>query len=373
MKGGPIWPSSYAMTQSTDTDPAQLRADIQKGMSECLELFNARYDVVRAYAFQPGDDRVYLGDKLKKVCRYCGRADPEVKFKKLAHAIPDQVGNDWLFDYEECDTCNGDFAKWVEDDFAKWTHPWRTLGRIKGKKGVPSMKSNDQKFRIDATVDSTPSETGAGAVRHGLEIRMGVNDVRHELDEANKTVRLTLDRPAYVPMGVFKCLVKMAIAIMPPEEEQKCDHLKKWILRPTHTFESYAYRPLRVLYQLAPGPLPNDRVACYLLRRKPDSADDCLYMQFILLLSNHVLQIALPMHVEDHKQLEAGKFTTALWPNTWADVEHQARYGRTGHKSYDMSGVETVRGDSTSMVFSYDQLIDLPDTVVEPDGEPRVD
>lgn len=361
------------MTQHTETAHAQLRADIQKGMVDRLEWFDARYDVISNYAFQPGSDSVYLGDKSRMVCRYCGRADPEVKFKKLAHAIPDQVGNDWLFDYEECDTCNGDFAKWVEDDFAKWTHPWRTLGRIKGKKGVPSIKSDDQQFRIDATVASTPAETGAGAVRHGLKILMGVNDFRHELDEANRTVRLTLDRPTYVPMGVFKCLVKMAIAIMPPAEEQKCDHLKEWILQPTHTFESYPYQPLLVLYQFAPGPLPNDRVFCCLLRRKPDSADDCLYMQFILQFSNHVFQIALPMHVEDNKQLLEGKFTTALWHNTWADVEHQTRYGRSGHKQYDMSGVETVRGESTFMILSYDQFIDLPDIVAKPNREPKAD
>lgn len=361
------------MTQATETDSAQLRADIQKGIIESLKWFGARYDVVGAYAFQPGSDAVYLGDKSKKVCRYCGRAEPEVKFKKLAHAIPDQVGNDWLFDYEECDTCNGAFAKLVEDDFAKWTHPWRTLGRIKGKRGVPSIKSNDQKFRIDATVASTPAETGAGAVRHGLKILMEANDVRHELDEVNRTVKLTLDRPAYVPLGVFKCLVKMAIAIMPPEEEQRCAHLKKWILLPTHTFGSYPYQLLGVLHQFAPGPLPNDRVACFLLRRKSDDVDDCLYMQFILQLSNHAFQIALPMHVEDRKQLEAGRVATFNWSNTWADVEHQGRYGRTEQKCYDMSGVDTVRGESMYMVLSYDQLIDLSDAVPESDGEPKAD
>lgn len=359
------------MTQSAETDAAQLRAEIHNALVERLEWFKARYDIVSFFAFQPDSERVYLGDKAKQVCRYCGRAAPVVKFKKLAHAIPDQVGNDWLFDYEECDVCNGDLAKQIEDDFGKWTLPWRSLGRIKGKEGVPSIKSNDKKFRIDATVASTPAETGAGAVRHGLKILMGANDVRHELDEATRTVKLTLDRPAYVPMGVFKCLVKMAIAVMPPEEEQRCAHLKKWILLPTHTFESYPYRPLRVLYQFAPGPLPNDRVACWLLRRKPDSPDDCLYMQFVLQLSNHIFQIALPMHVEDRKQLEAGKFTTSLWPNTWADVKHQMRYGRTGLKDYDMSGTELVRGETTFMTFSYDQLIDLPDTMAEPEDEPK--
>lgn len=354
------------MMQSIEADPAQLRADIHKALTERLEWFDAHYDIVRILAFQPNSERVYLGDKAKQVCRYCGLEAPKVTFVNLSHAIPDQIGNDWLFDYEECDACNEHFAKRVEDDFAKWTHPWRTLGRIKGKKGVPSIKSNDKKLRIDATVNSTPAQTGAGAVRHGLKILMGVNDVRHERDEVARTVKITLDRQAYVPMGVFKCLVKMAIAIMPPEEEQLCAHLKKWILLPTHTFESYPYQPLRILYQFAPGPLPNDRVICCLLRRKPESADDCLYMQFVLQLSNHVFQIALPMHVEDRKQLEAGTFTTALWPSTWADVEHQVRYGRTSHKQYDMSGVETVRGESTFMVFSYDQLIDLSDTVSEP-------
>ncbi|AOW14179.1 hypothetical protein LPB72_06345 [Hydrogenophaga crassostreae] len=357
------------MTQSAETDAAQLREEIHNALVERLEWFKARYDIVKFFAFRPDSERVYLGDKGKQFCRYCGRTSPEVKFKKLAHAIPDQVGNDWLFDYGECDTCNADFAKRIEDDFGKWTLPWRSLGRIKGKEGVPSIKSNDKKFRIDATVASTPAETGAGAVRHGLKILMGVNDVRHELDEATRTIKITLDRPAYVPMGVFKCLVKMAIAVMPPEEEQRCAHLKKWILQPTHTFESYPYRPLNILYQFAPGPLPNDRVACWLLRRKPESSDDCLYMQFVLQLSNHVFQIALPMHIEDRKQLEAGKFTTARWSNTWSDVDHQLRYGRTGFKFFDMSGVDLVRGESTFMNFSYDQLIDLPDTVAEPDDE----
>lgn len=361
------------MTQSAEIDAVQLRADIKKAMVERLEWFDARYEIANMFAFRPDSERVYLGDKAKQVCRYCGRAAPEVKFKKLAHAIPDQVGNDWLFDYEECDTCNRDFAKRIEDDFGKWTLPWRSLGRIKGKEGVPSIKSNDKQFRIDATVASTPAETGSGAVRHGLKILMGANDVRHELDEATKTVKLTLDRPAYVPMGVFKCLVKMAIAVMPPDVEHRCAHLKKWILMPTHTFESYPYRPLCILYQFAPGPVPNDRIACWLLRRKLGSPDDCLHIQFILQLSNHVFQIALPMHIEDHKQLEVGKFTTALWPNTWADVEHQLRYGRTGHKDFDMSGTELVRGESTFMTFSYDQLIDQPDIVAVPDAEPEAD
>lgn len=83
-------------------------------------------------------------------------------------------------------------------------------------------------------------------------------------------------------------------------------------------------------------------------------------MQFILQLSNHVFQIALPMHVEDRKHIEAGRFQTGLWPNTWAGVEHQMQYGRPSHKEYDMSGTELVRGETTFMTFRYDRLIEGP-------------
>lgn len=342
------------MTTSSDTDPAQLRAEIHKGFIERLNWFKRHYDIVGHHALGPSSERIDLGDKAKRICRYCGLAAPLVKFRKLAHAIPDQVGNDWLFDHEECDTCNGHFAKWAEDDFGKWTLPWRSLGLIQGKDGVPSMKSNDKQFRIDADKRNPENAIGADGAHHDLRIHMGVNDVRHELDEATNTVKLTLDRPSYVPMGVFKCLVKMAIAVMPPEEEHRCAHLKKWILLPFHTLESYPYTPLRLIYQFVPGPLPNDRVSCWLLRRKPERADDCLYMQFVLQLSNHVFQIALPMHVEDRKHLEAGTFQTSLWPNTWAGVEHQMQYGRSGHKQFDMSGIELVRGETTFMTFHYD-------------------
>lgn len=230
------------------TEPTQLRAGIHETLVKRLDWFHRHYDIVSHHAFGPNSERVYLGGKTKRVCRYCGSAAPQVKFKKLAHAIPDQVGNDWLFDHEECDDCNEHFAKRVEDDFAKWTLPWRSVGRIKGKKGIPSLKSNDKQFRINATTENqTDDAKRANGAQHHLKIHLGVNDARHELDKATETMKLTLERQPYTPMGVFKCLVKMAIAVMPPEEEQRCAHLKAWILLPDHSFESYRYKPLSII------------------------------------------------------------------------------------------------------------------------------
>ncbi len=351
------------MTCAPEADQMQLRTDIHETLTERADWFDRNYDIISHHAFGPKSERLYLGDKTKRVCRYCGLAAPKVKFRKLAHAIPDQVGNSWLFDHEECDTCNELFAKRVEDDFAKWTLPWRSMGRIKGKNGIPSLRSNDKQFRVEAA-DATQTEDakGVNARRPQLKIQMAANDVRHQLDEATNTVKLTLERQPYVPMGVFKCLVKMAVAVMPAEEVERCAHLKKWILRPDHTFESYPYKPLNIVYQFVPGPLPNDRVNYWLLRRKPERAGDCLYMQFVLQLSNHVFQIVLPMHIEDRTHIEGRTPGIRLWPNTWAGVDHQVQYGRSGHKLFDMSGTEQVRGETTSMTFHYDQLGDTPST-----------
>lgn len=324
-----------------ETDAAQRRSDIEKTLTERIKWFDLHYDILSHHAMGPETERIYLGDKAKRVCRYCGSAAPEVKSRKLAHAIPDQVGNDWLFDHEECDACNEHFAKRVEDDFSKWTLPWRSTGRTKGKKGFPSLKSADKKFRIDVANEKL------------LKIYMGVNDTRHSLDEATNSVKLTLERQPYVPMGVFKCLVKMAIAVMPTVEAQRCAHLKKWILLPNHTFESYRYTPLGIIYQFVPGPLPNDELSYWLIRRKPERADDCLYMQFVLQLANHIFQISLPMHVEDRKQLEVGTFQTSLWPSTWAGIDHQLQYGRPDHKHYDMSPTEKIRDETTTLTLKY--------------------
>jgi hypothetical protein len=361
------------MKQFSEIDPAQLRERIQKDLFERLHWFKSHYDIVSHHDFGPNSARIYLGDKTKCVCRYCGLAAPQATFKKLAHAIPDQIGNNWLFDYEECDNCNEHFAKKVEDDFAKWTLPWRSLGRIKGKTGIPSHKSNDKQFRIDAKKKLNENIADRNGAQYDLNIQMGIDDARHELNESTQTVKFTLERQPYVPMGAFKCLVKMAIAVMPPEEDRLCNHLKKWILLSDHTVESYPYKPLRIFYGLMPGPLPNDRISYWLLRRKLESVDDCPYMQFILQLGNHVFQIALPMHVEDRSLLEAGIFQTSLWPNTWATVENQMQYGQSGHKEFDMSSAEQIRGETMSMSLHYDHLIENSAIDAPTGTKPQID
>lgn len=342
-----LYPESRAVCLFPETIPSAELTDVYERRRQ---WFQEHYAVIAGDAFGPESKTKYLGKPTERVCRYCGESESKVPFKNKAHAFPEQIGNKALVDWEECDHCNTHFSKWVEDDFAKWTHPVRTMGRVTGK-GIPSLKSSDKGFRVDA--DNPRSIT----------IRLGIDDPRHHLDEDNNTVTLQLERQPYTPMGVFKCMVKMALAVMPEAEAALCKHLKEWILLENHTFESYRYKPLHLFIQQLPGLLPNDRFQYVLLRRNAERKD-CPFLVFVLQFSNVVYQIALPMHREDEALIEAGKFDLPFFPHIGGTKEHESKYGQTIERVLDMSGTNAVRGEHETMSFHFDRLINLP---VEPD------
>lgn len=302
-----------------------------------LEWFYSRYDVLASANFGTDSKQVFLGSQQDRVCRYCGNSEQgetKATFHDLAHAFPEQIGNKWLIDNQECDVCNKHFSKFLEDDFGKWANPWRTLWRVRGK-GYSSYKSRDKKMNIKTTKEGQ------------LVISVQGDDPRVIFNEKEKSIQIFLERQKYVPMGVFKCLVKMALAVMPPEEAAHCAHLKKWILSELHTFKSYPYTPLNIIARFTPGPLPNDKLSLVLIRRKEGQKDDEShpYMQFILSFSNLVFQIMLPMRVEDHRNLKKGLLQTEYWPNIWVHAEHEQLYGSSNVGIFDMSGTQKVQND----------------------------
>lgn len=306
---------------------SSMLSEVQQGR---VQWFEERYHVAASFNFNSESKKIHLGHGEPRVCRYCGKDADTTAFKKIAHAIPEHVGNKWLIDLRECDKCNKHFADALEDDFSKWTQVWRSFGRIKGKK-YPSILTPDKNFRMDVHAPGT------------LRMTLAQESPDYVVDAGEKTLRVSIPRQSYVPMGVFKCLVKMAMAIMPSSENSRCGHLRDWLLQEHHTRESYPYTPLLVLRQLILGPVPNDTVSIGLLRRRSDGPQDCPYMQFSLSFSNLILQIALPMHVEDHHLLgEDNCMTIEFWPHLWDAPERAALFGESEDVEIDMSGIVAV-------------------------------
>jgi hypothetical protein len=316
-------------------------------LSRRIAWYGEFYQIIESGSLGYQNRHTYVKHDGTGRCRYCGRPSPKVTFSSKSHAFPEQIGNKTLIDPAECDECNWHFGKMLDDDFAKWTQPWRTVLRVKGSSGIPTTNSRDKKMRIEAQDADN------------LKVYVSQINEQHMLDTNAKRLVLNVDRPAYVPMGVFKCLVKMAMSVMPEVYAAECGHLKQWILEKNHTFESYPYRPLTVLLQLMPVRMPNEAVSYTLLLRR-DEGSRVPYMMFVLLFTNVQLQITLPMHERDKLLINAEPFELMPFPNLGGLKDVEARFGRSELRVLDMSGVERVKGESERIPLKYEQRVELP-------------
>lgn len=89
---------------------------------ENIAFYMEKYDITR-YELKTenirNEDKKYIGNKHERMCRFCGKTKGETTFKKVAHAIPELIGNKVLISFEECDECNKIFSK-LENELANF-------------------------------------------------------------------------------------------------------------------------------------------------------------------------------------------------------------------------------------------------------------
>jgi len=310
-----------------------------------IQWLEQRYDLLAADNFDRKSAEVVLGAGEPQVCRYCGNSAPDVAFDNISHAFPEQIGNKWLVDSRECDICNTHFASAVDVHFGYWSLLARSTGRIRGKKKVPTFVTSDSDLRID--------------VKNGkLNLTVRDGDPRLKFDDKAKRIEMRLERPPYIPMGVFKSFVKLALAVMPEPEASKCQHLKDWILEKKHTFESFPFRPLMLYSQFIAGPVPNDKISFMLVRRKA-SVSGCPYLMFMVQYGNHVHQIALPMPKEDGMGQEPVQTSLVYFPHPWETADHIEAYGPARLVEENLSSPDFRRNEPYPMQFTFAKAIDI--------------
>jgi len=117
-------------------------------LAEQALTFHKNYERLSLYKFNERQ-LIPIEKPVPHLCRFCGKQPPNATFQTDAHAIPELLGNNNVFLQDECDICNHFFGKYLEDHLAKMLAGTRSLATIRGKKGVPSYKSNDKQSRID--------------------------------------------------------------------------------------------------------------------------------------------------------------------------------------------------------------------------------
>jgi len=298
--------------------------------------YNENYFVVFANIAESSQDKVIIEDPLKK-CRFCEKSEPDVSFKKTAHAIPELIGNKRIFLNNECDICNLKFSQLLEDHLGKYLGLWRTMMQIRGKNGFVSYKAPDGISRVDM---------GSS----GLEIKSFEEEPIFETNDEEKTVTIKGYRQPYVPIAVFKCFVKMALSVIPHGLLIYFNDTKNWLLENSHEITSYDIQPIFTIASSVPGVKPFGDFSIIVLCRKNDALK-VPFMQMIVFFGNLGYQIIVPCKKMDFHLNGQQMNITPFFHLIWASNE---LLGPIGISNIDLSGRIAIKNEPVSITMSYE-------------------
>ena len=241
-------------------------------------FYDENYEILSFDRYSSGEKK-FIGNGIK--CRFCKKDKSETTFSNKSHAIPESIGNKKIILRDECDICNKFFSENLEDHFDKYTKPYRTFARIKGKKKIPTYKSKDHQTRI--SVDN----------QQDIEIFIPLES---KIDAQSNTIKILLDFEPHIPAAVYKTLVKMALSLIEEEEENEILAFQvtiKWLLEKDHS--KHFMFPLKMLTQFIGNGDALNSFVC-LLRRKEGKIVP--YAIFVIGFGNWVYQIFVPSHLD---------------------------------------------------------------------------
>jgi hypothetical protein len=252
-------------------------------------------------------------------CRYCGGGEPEVKFSKVAHSLPELIGNKLLFSRDECNTCNEYFDKHLENHLANFLGISRTTARVDSKKGTPKFKSNSGE-RVEM-------------IGNSLVILETQDSNLTALDEGTGLLTINTETKPYIPEQVYKCFVKMALSIMPEAELKGYKQCIEWIRlnkRPAK-FNSSA---LKISRTFVPGHRPFPAIWIKLFKR---TGDKKTYPHMICNIAfyNFIFNFIVPFGSKD-KIVDWGNSKLLTFPFIEGMLPRQK--GRSQTEDLDLTG-----------------------------------
>jgi len=149
-----------------------------------------------------------LKPKEERICRFCGLDYSQTTFESKPHIISELLGNKYLISDFECDKCNTFFSKY-ENDLTAFLGMSRTFLGVKNKKDkVPEFNSPGYKvlarrtdfYRIKDGLQISVHKSAKGIFN--IDSNLGKSEIKY------------LKQP-YVPIKVYKALLKIALSIIP--------------------------------------------------------------------------------------------------------------------------------------------------------------
>jgi hypothetical protein len=316
-----------------------------------LEFYNKHYGFLPVHLT---GERMTVGRAHPRRCRFCGKQGPDVTFLKEAHALPEMVGNKTLFSLHECDACNELFGRTIEYHFGRWTGFQRTTSAVTGKNGVPQYQSKDGNVQWDVGAE------GANIVFKG-----DIGPVK--VDVEGRKVTISGEVQPYIPRFAYKCLVKMALSVMPEEDVAHFAYAFPWLREVDPAKDRHPGGFFRVMQSFTNGFKPF-RWPTYILLRRKNDGDEIPHYSFVLAWGNYSHQIFIPFSAKD-AHLRGRQITLPPFPNLYES--DPAR--KVTRWDDDLGSLEKTEVKVQTVTYHMDSIVEkpitpAPETPLEPRG-----
>lgn len=334
--------------KDSNTFTINFNGEFTETYGKAFQNFFSFYEVENLI-FHP-DKKPKLIPKPERVCRFCEKKMPEVKFKKDAHLIPQLMGNRNLVTDFECDNCNALFSKY-ENDLANFMGLSRTLSFLKGQDGLPKFKTPDKNLIVGKD-DETQDPKKIKIVSVGLE-----ND-HFKIDQERKELTINSVRHPYTPIKVFKVLLKIGYSLLPPEELSEYENVKKLLQTDRSDSKMNGNPFFRLLGVFSPGaPFPSPLIFC--CKKRYEHKDTNIPTRtFILYFQNYIYQFFMPYCEGDKWMYGVGKTVNIHLMPPLLDKKWIEFFGQPGHFNLDLSSSEVRKNEKQNITMSFDAAIE---------------
>lgn len=325
--------------------------------AKCLDNINMQYDLI-AHEILSSPQKIFIGSKDNRKCRFCGKDSSQTTFKKIAHAFPEFLGNKTLIAYDECDECNEYFSETVEDSFGKYLAPFRTVLMINGKNGAPTYKSNDERVRIGKNKKAVQEISAKNSItppdNKSLLCKLPIDDYSIVTVPKNNEVHFSLKRQKYIKQNVLKCLHKMALSALPESELEYFKDTISWIRGKNSSFDEHVnFQAHPCIYTFVPGPRPYQHIEYRIYKSKELSSPISPYL-FVMFFENIGFQIGIAF--SDFDKGKKGKYSMPYYPSKHHSY---SPFGQIKFAPIDLTSNEVTADEFERIVCHYDDRIPL--------------
>lgn len=184
--------------------------------------FDEHYDFLFGVPYGLRDEQpkiTDIGSRVNKRCAFCDRTEAETTFKKVAHLIPECLGNRHYVSNEECDECNETYGCLYEDELGRMFQVERAIQRVRTKGGgTAKVKSS-----------TGTSYVGGGSFNTPLQIHYDEQDPFLRFQYVEGGAVLTVKAPPFKPIQALRSILKSAWLAIEPRRRERLGFLKRFI------------------------------------------------------------------------------------------------------------------------------------------------